>query len=414
MVIKKYVAKTMREALADIKSELGDGAVILKTRKVTAGAFPFSGGDIEVTAGLDEQTKPAPAVPAVATAIANAMPGVYTRPRSSCIVAEGEAVTVRPWLPPGIKTNRRAVVNAGIAASDQQPYAELKEEVRQLTDLVRTAVSKPAPSPLPVTSSAPAGIWDGFRNRLIESEVSADLASLLINEAARSTDNPDKAEAVLSRIMQNRFPASGPIRCKNDGPRVVAFVGPAGAGKTTTIAKLAARCRMGNQRKVSLITIDTYRVAAIEQIKSFAAIMKAGLQVVYSPGEVQAALAACAGDDLVFIDTAGRSRRNSVHMEELRQFLEKIRPAETHLVLSATTKDSDLRETIADFGPVGINRLLFTKLDETSRLGNIFSAVAAGPMPVSFLGSGQNVPDDIELAQSSRFIERLWRNPAHG
>ena len=155
------------------------------------------------------------------------------------------------------------------------------------------------------------------------------------------------------------------------------------------------------------MTADTYRIAAIDQIRTFAEIVDIGLQVVFSPEEVSDALESCENDDIVFIDTAGRSQRNTEHMRDLESFLEVMHPDETHLVLSATTKDSDLNDTIKRYKDLNVNRLLFTKLDETARLGNVFNIVSNSGIHVSYLTSGQSVPDDIELAQAGRFIQRL-------
>jgi flagellar biosynthesis protein FlhF len=134
------------------------------------------------------------------------------------------------------------------------------------------------------------------------------------------------------------------------------------------------------------------------------------LHVVFSPDEVPEALAACKGDDIVFIDTAGRSPNNKDHMRDLKAFMDGIHPDEVHLVLSATTKDQDLSDAIALYRPLGANRVLFTKFDETGRLGNVFNAVVkANGVPASYFTFGQSVPDDIELAQPGRFIRRLWK-----
>jgi flagellar biosynthesis protein FlhF len=137
-----------------------------------------------------------------------------------------------------------------------------------------------------------------------------------------------------------------------------------------------------------------------------------GLQIVFSPDEIPAALAACEGSDVVFVDNAGRSQRDKEHMEELRILVDVLRPDETHLVLSATTKDSDLADMVQRYRNIKVNRLLFTKLDETTRLGNIFNIVSDLGIPVSYFTMGQSVPDDIELAQPGKFVKRLMEGRA--
>ncbi|MBD3315540.1 MAG: hypothetical protein GF344_07110, partial [Chitinivibrionales bacterium] len=210
-------------------------------------------------------------------------------------------------------------------------------------------------------------------------------------------------------VLSERFPVSGTIgESPDEHPRIVAFVGPTGAGKTTTLAKLAAHYGLSRRVMTSIITADTYRIAAIDQIRTFADIVGIGLQVIFSPEEARGALEACENDDVVLVDTAGRSQRNKEHMRDLESFLEMLRPDETHLVLSAATKESDLVDTIKRYRELGVNRLLFTKLDETVRLGNVFNVVSRSGIPVSYFTFGQSVPDDIELAQPGRFVQRLW------
>jgi flagellar biosynthesis protein FlhF len=425
MIIKKYLAKSMREALAEIKSELGEEAVILKTRKVAGTTFPFHAAQVEVTAARDEDTKPSEAFPEIKVSrpFEAEGTGVYHRPRPSCIVDEAERVSVRPWSPPVLeragKGGQRGVMEVGIIEKDDRSYAELKEDFRQLSDLVKNVLAKNAgsspESPSPAAAPGFAGPWAGLYRRLVDREVQPQLAeSLLTTMRQRGMDAVNGAgEKGLRELLGAGFPVAGPIRCKKNGPRVIAFVGPTGAGKTTTIAKLATHCRIGKNRRVSIITADTYRIAAIEQIKTFADIVKADLHVVFSPDEAALAMKACVRDDLVFVDTAGRSLHNEEHMEELRAFLSRMNVDEVHLVLSATTKDSDLVATVRRFRDLGSDRLLFTKLDETACLGNVFNAVTTSELPVSFLSFGQNVPDDIELAQPERFAQRLLEGAIH-
>ena len=253
--------------------------------------------------------------------------------------------------------------------------------------------------------------WKVVFNRLLTSGVDAQIARTMINRICNCGDvSIVEADRKFSEEINRSFPVSGPLKLKERGPLLCAFVGPTGAGKTTTLAKLAAHYRLNKNKAVSILTADTYRIAAIEQIRTFADIMNIRLQVVFSPDEVPEALVECTSDDIVFIDTAGRSPHNTEHMRDLEAFMAAIHPEEVHLVLSATTKDQDLSDTIAHYRHLGANRVLFTKFDETGQLGNVFNAVVkSGGMPVSYFTFGQSVPDDIELAQPARFIRRLWK-----
>jgi flagellar biosynthesis protein FlhF len=410
MRIKKYVAKSMREALLNVKSELGENAVILKTRKLPGRILPFGGPDIEVTAAADDEGAVRPAFPEINVQGAAAT-GTYGRPRPSCIVDAAQPVAVRPWRPPVMAAKgRQGPIEAGIVEKEAGRYTELKEDIKQLADMVKTVLKKGSAA----TEGGFSEGWAVLYGKLVESEVRPDIAASLVKNMQRDAGplSNGQAETKIRELLRGSFPASGPIRCKKRGPMVVAFVGPTGTGKTTTLAKLSAHCRLTKNKRVSIITADTYRIAAIDQVRTFADIVKAELHVVFSPDEVPSALAACINDDLVFVDTAGRSQRNAPHMEELHQMLSRIRPDETHLVVSATTKDSDLVDTIRRYREVGADRLVFTKLDETVSVGNVFNAVTVSGLPVSFFAFGQSVPDDIELAQPARFVKRLWEGAA--
>lgn len=413
----------MREALLDIKKDLGESAVILKTRRMNPTAFSFGSKDIEVTAAVEDDSAMAPpprsAFPEIAMA-GKSDSGVYRKPRTSCVVENAELVELRAWKPPVMASaGKKAQAPAEEVESNDVRYKELKEDLKNLTTMVTSVLKKGSVT----TEGGFSGGWSVLYKKLIDSEVRPDIAAGLIKSLQNgigsssesltngaSGDNP--AEKKMLELLRGQFPVAGPIKCKNKRPAVVAFTGPTGAGKTTTIAKLVAHCCLNKNKKVSIITADTYRIAAIEQIRVFADIVKVDLQVVFSPEEVGQALAACADSDLVFVDTAGRSPHNADHMEELKRYLAELHPDEVHLVVSSTTKDSDLRDAVDRYREAGADRLIFTKLDETRTVGNIFNTVKTNFMPVSFLAFGQNVPDDIELAQPARFVTRLWKGNA--
>ncbi len=403
MKIKKYTARTMKEALLLIKEDLGEEAIILKTSKAPRTLFSLAGNaEIEVTAAIDDEAPTRRALPAMPPL---QLPdgGVYKRPKPGRPAqgpeATSQAAAAVPFGGPRPSTPESAVV-------PKVNVIDIKEDLRELRELL---------SPLlPAGRTADAGGFTGpaaaLYNRLIDSEVDVGIARGLINRGKGASEaTAHEIEKRFMDALQASFPVSGPLKLKQSGPLVCAFIGPTGVGKTTTLAKLAAHYRLNKNKSVSLLTADTYRIAAIEQIRTFADIMGIRLQVVFSPDETAGALQACAGDDIVFVDTGGRSPNNAAHVRDLREFMEKLRPDETHLVLSATTKDADLAENIKRYRPMGVNRVLFTKFDETGKLGNVFNAVVTAAIPVSYFTFGQSVPDDIELAQPGRFIRHLWK-----
>jgi flagellar biosynthesis protein FlhF len=184
-------------------------------------------------------------------------------------------------------------------------------------------------------------------------------------------------------------------------------VGPTGVGKTTTIAKLAANYRLREKRRVGLITVDTYRVAAVEQLRTYADIIDLPMEVVATPREMREAVARMNHLDLVLMDTAGRSPRDEVKIQELKSMLAEAEPDEVHLVLSSMAGAKSLIGTAERFADVGTTALLLTKLDEAQSLGHLVSLVQSVRLPVSYLTDGQNVPDDIRVAEAGDMAAML-------
>jgi len=191
---------------------------------------------------------------------------------------------------------------------------------------------------------------------------------------------------------------------------VVALVGPTGVGKTTTIAKLAANFRLRENRRVGLITVDTYRIAAVEQLRTYADIIDLPMEVVSTPREMREAVARMRHLDLVLMDTAGRSPSDEVKIQELKSMLSEAEPNEVHLVLSAVAGSRSLVSTADKFASVGTTAILITKLDEATCLGNLLGLTRSSGLPISYLTDGQNVPDDIQVAQPNRLAQLILGN----
>ncbi len=376
----------MKEVLLEIKKDLGENAMILKTRRLPKKLFALGAQpQIEVTAAVDESGGLGGTAPLQPIRLSGA--GTYAPPKPA----------------PAVPTYTKPA--PGETSADRLRVLELREDIREVKDLLKSILQTGETS----AAGGFAGSWAVLYKRLVDAEIRPEVAEDLVRSIKNSKEAPDsEIEKKFVSVLGEHFPVSGPIRQKEDGPVVVAFVGPTGSGKTTTLAKLAAHCSLDKKMAVSIVTADTYRIAAIEQIRTFADIVNIGLQVVFSPDEAVGALEACENDDIVFVDTAGRSQKNAQHIRELEEMLEALKPDETHLVLSATTKDSDLTDVLRRYKNTGVNRLLFTKLDETTRLGNVFNAVSRSGIAVSYFTMGQSVPDDIELARPGRFVQRLW------
>lgn len=246
--------------------------------------------------------------------------------------------------------------------------------------------------------------------RLVRSDVPKDLAQDLLKEVLSKLDKVDwndetRLMAGLQRVVAQRIQTSEPWEFAGK-QRVVVLIGPTGVGKTTTIAKLAANFALVGGRSVGLITVDTYRIAAVEQLKTYAEIIGLPVHVAYSPKDLQEGLTKLRDRDLVLIDTAGRSQNNYLQIAELKNYLEDL-DAEVHLVVSATTKPSDVDEIITAFGQLPIDRVIVTKLDETNAYGVILHACDRAKAPLAFVTTGQGVPEDIDVANSEKIAQLI-------
>jgi flagellar biosynthesis protein FlhF len=257
----------------------------------------------------------------------------------------------------------------------------------------------------------PEALFHVFTN-LIEAEVDESTAREWIEQLRNEgvSRSLDDASLVMSRVadyLESEISVSGPITIDANKCRVVALVGPTGVGKTTTIAKLAANYRLREKRRVGLITVDTYRVAAVEQLRTYADIIDLPMEVVATPREMREAVARMSHLDLVLMDTAGRSPRDEVKIQELKSMLAEAEPDEVHLVLSSTAGAKSLISTAERFADVGTTAVLLTKIDEAHSLGHLVSLVRSVPLAVSYLTDGQNVPDDIQVARSGEMAAML-------
>ncbi len=374
MKIKKYVAPTIKEALAQIKQEMGDDAVILNSRKVEKKGLRdvFAKEMFEVTAALDEFDKPAGSK--VRTVISDTYVPEPARKQQS-----------RPdWQ----SVERLARL------SDEMN--EIKETLAKLTTQPAQAEMKRLPHSLSrlYISLVESGVHEQTATELVE-QIHDALKGERINtrDSALSYLHGKVAEKVTTQ----------PLLHRQDGrPRVIALIGPTGVGKTTTLAKMATHPAIYGNDRVAFISTDTYRIAAIEQLRTFAKIAGIPVEVTYSSDEIQRAVFHHRDADVILLDTPGRSPHNDAHLQEIRALLERAQPDEVHLVLSVGTRFEDMVDIIKKYNMMHVNRLLFTKLDETTGPGNLINIVDQIHTPLSFITNGQEVPDDIIIVEASK------------
>lgn len=275
---------------------------------------------------------------------------------------------------------------------------------QMMKDLLVITRQKAAPS-------VPPELFD-YYEQLTNSRVCDDLAGDIIKALQRQVRAEHYAQASYMREkiaeqVEKMIPTAGPIaRAKGaTRPHVVALIGPTGVGKTTTLAKLAANLKLRERHRVGLITLDTYRIAAVDQLRRYAEIIGAPLKVVGSADELKDAVRAMADMEFILIDTAGRSPNDKLKLNELKRLLESAKPDEVHLVLSTTASQESMELAAGQFGDVRTDKLLFTKLDEAAHLGLVLNVARKVNKPISYLTTGQDVPDDIEVGQGKRLAQ---------
>jgi flagellar biosynthesis protein FlhF len=371
---RTYRARTMKEALSRVRRDLGGDAMILTAREVRRRRLFGLGARavVEVTA-----TDHLPEEPVAATKGTAGRPAVASAPAGP---------------PPALQ-------------------ARFGEELSRLHSMVETLSRHGRIDHL--LPDLPAELVPVY-SHLIEADIPEALTRRLVRHVAENLepDQFDDAEAIRSALghaVALCIPVAPPISPVAGVRRVVALVGPTGVGKTTTVAKLAANFKLAHGARVGLVTVDTYRIAAVEQLKTYAEIIDLPLAVVNDPSEMARALDELGAVDLAFIDTAGRSPRDEVKIRELAEFLRQARPDEIHLVLSAVAGQRSLKAAVDRFAAVQVDRLILTKLDEADSLGGILGVLGLSGRPVSYITTGQAVPDDIEPADRMR-LARLILN----
>ncbi|KAA9006409.1 flagellar biosynthesis protein FlhF [Paenibacillus spiritus] len=436
MRVKRYVVDTMPDAMHSIRSELGSDAVILSTKEIRTGGIlgMFRKKRIEVVAAVENEAPPRAA---------------SASPRGLTPVPKGFASQAYRQAAAGAGASAVAVASA----EQQEPPKSFAEMVAALTAETNSPAEQ-APDTDAIREPALHNVDTNTDNTLTEPKSAGPDDTALLREVremkhwmeriARQSPGapefPEELERLRSRLMEqeldarliDRWSEEVMISWKTEGQawerpdfeaafdrcirefldgrvgggipastKVLYIAGPTGVGKTTTIAKLAADQLFRHGRKVGMITSDTYRISAVEQLRTYASILNVPLEVVQSPGDMQRALSRLEACDLILMDTAGRNFRNEMLVAELQSMLAPSLKSETYLVLSLTSKSRDMKQITEHFSKYQLDKVIFTKMDETGSYGSLFNLLEDYPLTLSYMTNGQNVPDDLLMCSEA-------------
>ena len=406
MIIKKFVAKTEDEAVKLAKAELGENIVIMNVKTISGKGFfrVFKKTQTEVTVAKEEEKERYP----------------VTNVQQKRV---GEEANLR-------ETFRQVAKAAGMDKTAEEAIKKedtsdgshklLVEKLDSLQNMIEKRLqadteeeAQEAPPEEVEENSEMARFIRLLYNTMLDNEVNEKYANQIINEMEKNVRDNQPFDHALADVYQKmilKFGKAVPIVSDGKTPRVIFFVGPTGVGKTTTIAKIASRFRVEQKRKIAMLTADTYRIAAAEQLRTYASILEVPFRVIYSVEELQADVKEFQSCDYILVDMAGHSPNNPALRENMNTFIHGLDEGigkEVHLVLSATTKYSDLLRIVEAYTEIGDYKIIFTKLDETMTLGNLLNLKLHTGANISYITCGQNVPDDIEVFNPQKTVKQL-------
>jgi len=381
MQLKRYEAKSVNEAMVKIKKDLGPDAVVLSSKRLKGD----KGTCIEVIAARDEDL---------------ALIGEESVARDTALHS-GVYAALKNDI-----DHLKTLVNdfTGVSALGDE-LAEIRETMNTLCDFWGCGKSGRNSSPL--TKAYYHLVAAGISKRR-SCEI---IAQLQDDRAVTDVHNYQEMMNGLEKTIRKTI---APCYSQAVEARICAFVGPAGAGKTTTLAKLAAAHKFRTQAKVGIITMDTHRIGAEQQLKTYADIMDVPMVTATEKDEFRHSIQKFTDRDMILVDTPGKSRKDDEYLAQLKDILMACAPMETHLVLSATESREDMMEAARRFGVTDYNDIIFTKLDDSTRLGTLFNVVDQTNKPVSYVSNGQNVPQDIHKIDPARLARLIIENRVHG
>lgn len=373
MKIKKFVAPSMQEALKMIKKEFGDDAIILSNKSVELKEHPEWKNAIEVTAAIDKKDE-------------------IKKETFNQVIQK----SVQEKPEPSSLSNAQ--------------FSSLQKEIKLINDRMELILNHIKYENLP---HIPVNLQN-MSKILIQNGVSASIANTVIEEIFTTLRGEDLLEddlveqKVLAKI-KNLIQVTGPIKFNQGAPTIVLIAGSTGVGKTTTVAKLAALYKYTYGKKVALVSVDSYRIAAMEQLKAFSDIAKINFESAYSNQDLIEKINKLHKYDVILIDSAGINTRNMKQMVALKETIRVSRADEIHLIINMTTRLNDMKDCIKNFTMIPYNGIILTKMDESSSFGDILNLSVEIEKPYSYISFGQNIPEDISLANRNELAQIILR-----
>lgn len=411
MTINKYQGRTEEEAIRIAKEQLGEDAVIMNVKQIKSkGLFHFlKDSAYEVTAAVEEKEQ-------------------MTKPSSLAIhdninFTADEEIKIPLKVP---EKEMRKETNHQADALKRESQNHLEERIENLQNFLEKQLAPAEPQvdkaslkreekSKKETKEQAEGIkfLKMIYGIMLENEISEKYANAILEDIEKVVRNGSSVDYILSSIYQKmilKFGQPKPIELEEKKPKVVFFIGPTGVGKTTTIAKVASKFKLEDEKTVAFLSADTYRIAAAEQLKTYANILDTPFSIVYSPEEINEAIEKTSDCDLILVDTAGFSHKNMEQKDDIKKLIDSVDKKyakEVFLVVSATTKYKDLVNIADVYHDIADYKLIFTKLDETSAYGNLLNIRLYSGADLSYTTNGQNVPDDIELFHTQKIVKQL-------
>lgn len=380
MKMKKYNAPSIAEAMKLIRADLGEDAVILNSKVVTKKKYfgLVKEKSFEVVAGVDRVEKQTPVSPLPDFSVSASS---YKEQAASLAKVQEKA--------------------------DTQMNEELKKEIADLKSIMQSLQRHS------IQSQYPDELLP-FIDFLKRQELSKELITAISDELFQYFKNKNQEisfqdmRAVTEEYLREQL-KDVEIGGLTYDKKYINILGPTGVGKTTTIAKMAARSVLEKKKKIGFITTDTYRIAAIEQLKTYAGLLQAPIEIAYNAQDYKQALQKLDHLDVIFIDTAGRNYKEAKYVEDLQRLIDFTEQAESFLVLSLTAKERDVEAIIEQFEEIPIKKFIFTKLDETNSIGTMFNLMIKYKKGLAYYTNGQEVPEDIEQPDLEKLFELFFQ-----